>query len=247
MLLTDDEAVAVALALRTAGSSGLAGDQEDSLRALVKLEHVLPARARARVERLGEAISAAEPFSGRSVPVDLLTTLADCVTGRVQARLGYLDRRGAATERRVEPYRLVAWGRRWYLSAFDLERDDWRTFRLDRIQDARATTFRYRPRPGEPDITTTLGSHHDPSSYRHRIELLVDAPLAELEGYAAYVTLEEVDATTTRMVSGTEDPARAAEWLLRLEHPFRIVGDKAVREALEALRGRLDVALGARD
>lgn len=245
LLLTDDEAVAVALALRTSGSSGLAGDQEDSLRALVKLEHVLPARARARVERLGAAISAAEPFSGRTVPIDLLTTLADCVAGRVQARLGYLDRRGTATERRVEPYRLVAWSRRWYLSAFDLDRDDWRTFRLDRIQDARATTFRYRPRPGDPDITTALGSHHDPTSYRHRVELLVDAPLAELEGYAPWVTLEAVDGTTTRMVSGTDDPGRSAEWLLRLEHPFRLVGDEAVRAALESMRGRLEGALRA--
>ena len=94
-------------------------------------------------------------------------------------------------------------------------------------------------------ISTTLGSHHHPSSYRHRVELLVDAPLAELEGYAPWVTLEAVDGTRTRMVSGTDDPARSAEWLLRLEHPFRVVGDEAVRAALEAMRGRLEGALRA--
>lgn len=244
LLLTDDEAVAVALALRTAGSTGLAGDQESALRALVKLEHVLPARARARVERLGRAIDTGAPPARDPTPVHLLMLLADCTAGRLQARLDYVDRRGAATERRVEPYRLVAWRRRWYLSAYDLDRDDWRIFRLDRVSQARATTFRFTPRPGEPDVAATLGSHHDADAYRHRVELLVHAPIADLEGYAPYAVLEAVDARTTRMVSGTDDPARAAQWLLGMPEPVTVVGDEAVRAAVAGLAARVSSLLG---
>lgn len=244
LLLTDDEAVAVSLALRTAGSTGLAGDQESALRALVKLEHVLPARARARVERLGRAIDTGAPPALDPTPVDLLTLLADCAAGRLQARLDYMDRRGAATERRLEPYRLVAWRRRWYLSAYDLDRDGWRTFRLDRVRHVRATTFRFTPRPDEPDVAGSLGSHHDVDAYAHRVELLVRAPVADLEGYAPYATLEAVDARTTRMVSGADDPARAAEWLLRMPEPATVVGDEAVRAAVAALAGKVSALLG---
>lgn len=245
LLLTDDEAVAVSLALRTAGSTGLAGDQEDSLRALLKLENSLPAPARTRMTRLASALRVGEPPPASTVPVDLLTTLAEAIATQVQTRLSYLDRRGAQTRRRVNPYRLVAWNRRWYLSAFDLDRDDWRTFRLDRIQEVHATTFRYRPRPDEPDITATLGSHHDPATYPHRMELVIEAPVTDLEGYAPYATLEQIDATSTRMISGAEDAARAATWLLRLEHPFRLVGDEAVREEVQRMRDRLDRSLRA--
>lgn len=246
LLLTDEEAVAVALALRMAGGAGLSGVEEPALRALVKLEHILPAGARARVERLGAALraEAPDPRSGLSVDLDLLATLADCAAQQVQARLDYVDRKGVATERRVEPHRLVAWRRRWYLSAWDLDRDGWRSFRLDRVAAARASTFRFRPRPGEPDLLATLGSHHDASAYRHRVELLVATPAAELQRYAEWVVLEEVDAGTTRMVSGADDPTAAALWLMRMPEPVTVVGDDAVLAAVGALAERARGLLG---
>ncbi len=244
LLLSDDEAVAVALCLRTAGLNGLAGQgtADPALRAATKLEAMLPAAARERVRALAEAILLPE-LEGGGVDSELLTALAAAVAHRVQVRLAYGDRFGAASERRVEPHRLVAWRRRWYLSAYDLDRADWRTFRLDRIGDAHVTTFRFTRRAGEPDLLSTLASRSDLASYRHRVELLVQAPPASLEGYAPYVTLEPVDATTTRMISGTDHAEAAAYWLLRLEHPFRLVGDDSVREAVTAVRDRLDSAL----
>lgn len=244
LLLTDDEAVAVALCLRTAGLNGLAGQgtADPALTAATKLEAMLPAAARDRVRALAEAIRLPE-LAGEGVDAELLTGLAGAITRTRQVRLAYVDKFGNATERRVEPHRLVAWSRRWYLSAYDLDRADWRTLRLDRIADVHVTTFGFTRRPNEPNPLVTLATRADLASYRHRVDLLVEAPLAELEGYASYVTLEPVTETTTRMISGADDPERAALWLLRLEHPFRLVGDTAVREALSRLNTRLAKAL----
>lgn len=244
LLLTDDEAVAVALCLRTAGLNGLAGQgtADPALRAATKLEAMLPAVARDRVRALAEAIRLPD-LAGEGVDTELLTGLAAAVTHTRQVRLAYVDRFGNATDRRVEPHRLIAWSRRWYLSAYDLDRADWRTLRLDRITDVHVTTFAFARRPEEPDPLVTLASRAELSSYRHRVELLVQASLAELEGYATYVSLEAVTPTTTRMISGADDPDRAAYWLLRLEHPFHLVGDEAVRAALSRLSHRLAEAL----
>ncbi|MDO5502471.1 MAG: WYL domain-containing protein [Actinomycetia bacterium] len=243
-LLTDDEAVAVALCLRTAGLNGLAGQgaADPALRAATKLEAMLPAVARERVRTLAEAIRLPDLDRG-GVDTELLTGLAGAVAHRRRVGLAYVDRLGEPSERRVEPHRLVAWRRRWYLSAYDLDRADWRTFRLDRIAGAHVTTFGFTRRAGEPDLLTTLASRSDLAAYRHRVELLVQASLDELQGYAPYVALEPVDATTTRLTSGADHPEAAANWLLRLEFPFRLVGDDAVREALMSLRDRLDGAL----
>lgn len=245
VLLTDDEAVAVALSLRTAGASPLLGDPEASLRALVKLEALLPAAAKARIGQLADAI-VAPPLGQQSTDIETLTVLADAVAQRVQARLKYVDRRGTASERRVEPHRLVAWHRRWYLSAWDLDRADWRTFRLDRLASARATTFRFTRRPGEPDVVASLSSSREVESYGHQLELEVSVPIEELSAYAPYVTLEKIDATTTRLTGGADDPDRAVEWLVsNFEFPARVVGDPAVVAALGRLRERVGMLSGS--
>lgn len=242
LLLVDDEAVAVALALRVVGSSALLGDPEPALRALIKLEAMLPAAARARVARLGEAVRTID-LDGPRTDIEVLTTLADGVAQRVQVRLGYTDAKGEVTDRRVEPHRLVAWSRRWYLAAFDLDRDDWRTFRLDRITEVCATTFRFRPRPDEPDLSATLPRRGGAS--RNRVEVLVDTPIAELEHYSPYVTLEPVDERTTRLSRGTDDPEATARWLLMMPEPIQVVGDDAVIAAVRAMAGRAESMLTA--
>ena len=244
LLLTEDEAVAVALCLRTAGLNGFVGQgsTEPALRAATKLEAMLPSATRERVRVLAEAISTPE-LGPESVDAELITELADAVARTRQVRVSYGDRHRIPSQRRLEPHRLVAWGRRWYLSAFDLDRDDWRTFRLDRVAEVHVTTFAFRRRAGEPDLLQTLASRHDLDSYRHRVELEIAAPLAELEGYAPYATLEAVDAGTTRLIAGADDADRAADWLVRVEQPFRVVGDEAVREAVVRLRDRLTSAL----
>lgn len=238
LLLSDDEAVAMALALRTVGAAGLRGQEETVLRTLVKLEGVLPAAARERVGRLTAAIRTEETPGVASVDVDLLASLADAIGRQVQARLSYTDRQGAVTERRIEPHRLVSWRRRWYLVAHDLDRDGWRTFRLDRVADVRATSFRFTPRPGEPDLLATLPRPQDPGAFPHRVEVLVAASLDDLPGYADYFHQERVDAATTRMVAGVDDVESAASWVMRIEHPLTVVGDDAVRGAVAEMAAR---------
>jgi predicted DNA-binding transcriptional regulator YafY len=133
LLLDDAEAVAVAVGLRTAAAGGIAGIEETSVRALTKLEQVLPGRLRRRVSALSLATSAFG-VEGPQIDADVLATLAGACRDQVRLRYSYVARDERATHRIVEPAAVVYSGRRWYLVAFDLDRDDWRTFRLDRIR-----------------------------------------------------------------------------------------------------------------
>ena len=135
LLLDDDEAIAVAIALRTAARSAVAGIEETALRALVKLEQVLPVapappRAGLRRDRGRSAARAAARSSTRR--------RSRCSAPRAATasmlRFGYRGRDGERSRRMVEPHALVAHGRRWYLLAFDPARTGWRTFRVDRVE-----------------------------------------------------------------------------------------------------------------
>lgn len=133
LLLDDDEAVAVAVGMRTASRTPVAGIEDASARALAKLEQVLPPRLRSRVGALAAATVEVPP--DRPAPVvrpEVLAGFAEVVRDGVTTRFDYEGHDGVRSRRRVEPHRLVVWGSRWYLVAWDLDRDDWRTFRLDR-------------------------------------------------------------------------------------------------------------------
>lgn len=133
LLLDDAEAVAVAVGLRTAAAGGIAGIEEISVRALSKLEQVLPSRLRRRVSALSDATSAFG-MEGPRIDPEVLATLAGACRDSVRLRFSYVARDDQASTRIVEPVAVVYSGHRWYLVAFDLDRDDWRTFRLDRIR-----------------------------------------------------------------------------------------------------------------
>ncbi|MGH3876428.1 MAG: helix-turn-helix transcriptional regulator [Actinophytocola sp.] len=154
LLLDDEEAVAIAVGLRASAGQAVVGIEEASVRALTKLEQVLPSRLRHRVGALGAA-TVSVPAGGPAVEPAHLTLLAAAIANRERVRFGYRTGDGAQGRRLVEPYRLVTVGRRWYLLGFDPERDDWRTFRVDRISEPVATGARTAPRelpvadPGE--------------------------------------------------------------------------------------------------
>lgn len=145
LLLADDEAVAVAVALRVAAGSHVTGAGEAAVRALGKLDQMLPVALREHVRALGQVIDV-RPATG-DVDADALVTLARAVRDRTRVRFVYGD---PPADRDVEPAGVVTTGRRWYLHAFDPARDDWRTFRIDRMDAVTATTWPFRPRPG-PD------------------------------------------------------------------------------------------------
>ena len=145
LLLDEDEALAIAVGLRTAARASVAGIEETSVRALVKLEQVLPAHLRRRVAALSSATIAA-PVSGPTVDPQHLTTIAACCRDSECLRFDYRSRDGTATRRELEPHSLVNLGRRWYLVGWDRGREDWRTFRVDRLRRAAANGARFTPR-----------------------------------------------------------------------------------------------------
>ncbi len=144
LLLDDDEAVAVAVGLGVVATQRL-GIEETSLTALAKLEQVLPARLRRRVEAVREATSVV-PVAGRGLEPSVLGAVAAAVRGHERLRFGYTKPGGVPGARHAEPHRLVSWGTLWYLLAWDLDRDDWRIFRVDRMVAHVPTGARFRPR-----------------------------------------------------------------------------------------------------
>ena len=147
LLLDDDEAVAVAIGLRTSASHAVEGIEEASVRALAKLQQILPSRLRHRVATLTAAMA---PIPSGDIPVvdaETLTTVAAAVADRRLLRFGYLAADGTTTRRLVEPHRLVPTRRRWYLVAYDPDRSDWRVFRLDRLDRPESTGVRAPERP----------------------------------------------------------------------------------------------------
>ena len=145
LLLDEEEAIAIAVGLRTAAQASVAGIEETSVRALVKLEQVLPAHLRRRVSALGGA-TATLPGGGPTVDPQCLTTIASACRDHERLRFAYRSRDGEATRRLVEPHSLVNLGRRWYLVAWDCDREDWRTFRVDRISRPAAAGGRFETR-----------------------------------------------------------------------------------------------------
>jgi predicted DNA-binding transcriptional regulator YafY len=194
LLLDDDEAVAVALGLRTAASGSVTGIEEASLRALLKLEQVLPPRLRHRVAALHGYIlplgnrgarnpDSENPGSGRGVTVDAerLSAIAGACRDHEGIRFQYSNRAGSPSTRAVEPHRLVYTGRRWYLAAWDLGRKDWRTFRVDRIEGKLKTSTRFKPRkPPEGDFAAFVSKSLSQVPYPFRARVTLRAPVEAL-------------------------------------------------------------------
>jgi predicted DNA-binding transcriptional regulator YafY len=176
--------VAIAVGLRTAAGGGVTGIEETSLQALAKLQQVLPAKLRRRVDALAEATETTV-FTGRqqpTVPADVLVAVAQACRGQEQLRFGYEAADGTESSRLVEPHRLVARGRRWYLVAWDLHRDAWRTFRLDRLSRPFANGVRFTPRelPAE-DAAAYVAQALRSVPRSNEALVAVPLPLAEAE------------------------------------------------------------------
>src|SRR4051812_35301628 len=183
LLLDDEEAIAIAVSLRTAAGGSVSGIEETAVRALVKLEQVLPAHLRRRVQALGSATQTLQVYGGPQVDPQCLTALAAAVRDHERVRFNYTARDQAGTRREAEPHSLVNAGRRWYLVAWDCGRSDWRTFRVDRIARPASSGVRFTPRelPAKDAaayVQQSLASY--PSRYDARVTVL--APRSELAG-----------------------------------------------------------------
>jgi predicted DNA-binding transcriptional regulator YafY len=238
LLLDDEEAIATAVSLRLAAGGTVAGASEAAVRTLAKLDQVLPVRLRAEVRALHDAIVTLE--GGRiEVDADALLSLARACRDTVRVEFGYVGRAQEPGERRVEPYQLVATGRRWYLLAFDLDRHDWRSFRLDRMSGLRATTWRFRRRE-HPDPAAYVQRAVTVAPYRYRARVRVQASAEEVRRAttASTVTVEPVDEATCLLLTGSDSLYALALHLGLLGWDFEVLEPAELRQALATLAQR---------
>ena len=240
LLLDDEEAVAVAVGLRTAAGGTVTGIEETSLRALAKLEQVLPTRLRGRVNALHTHIVATSK-GGPTVDAAVLTTIAAAARDRHRLRFDYRTHDGSASIRSVEPHRLVHTGRRWYLLAWDTDRQDWRTFRVDRIRLRTPTGPRFAARqPPGGDATAFLARSLDTALFRYRARATVHAPAQAIsQRVPQAVLVESLDDRTCAVHAGADTPHQLALHLLMLDTDFEIDEPPELIEVLRLLADRL--------
>jgi predicted DNA-binding transcriptional regulator YafY len=249
LLLDDDEAVAIAVALGSASGGAVDGLEETALRALTKLLQVLPKRLGGRVDALqAHTVRVAGRKRGAEVAGGLLAELAAWSRDREVVRFAYSDHSGSATERRVEPYRLVSWGQRWYLVAFDVVRDDWRTFRVDRMSQTRSVGHRFRARelPAQ-DVAAYVASKTRQVQMKVTGRVVVHAPASVVEqrmGSWTQGSIEPLGEDRCRVQIGARSPEDIAMWLGFLDVDFEVDDSPDLAAAVRRLSDRYARAAG---
>ncbi|WP_328482786.1 YafY family transcriptional regulator [Streptomyces sp. NBC_00377] len=247
LLLDDDEAVAVAVGLRTAAGQGIEGIGETSVRALAKLEQVLPHRLRRRVGALN-AFTVPMLRGPRPGGIDpaVLTELAHLCRDAERLRFDYRGHDGTATRRAVEPHRLVCTERRWYLVAWDLDRADWRTFRVDRLTPRPPHGPRFEPRePPAEDLAAYVSQGVSTHAYATRATVRLLVPLAEaVERISPSAgTLEPDGDRACVLRTGAASLDVMVIHVMLTGFAFEVVEPVELIEAIRAARDRLDGAL----
>ena len=243
LLLDDDEAVAVGLGLRAAASGSVTGIEETSLRAMSKLEQTLPARLRHRLDALRQAtVSAAN--DGPTVDAETLTTVAAACRDHQRLRFDYRGHDGEVTARAVEPHRLVYTGRRWYLLGWDRDRDDWRTFRADRIRPRLPSGPRFTPREPPEDAARHVVRGTSSLAWTHpaRVRLHVSAEdISEFIPPAVGLLTPE-GAHSCLLETGGNSVRDLVGWLTSLDVAFEVLDPPELRTLLRELAARYTAA-----
>lgn len=242
LLLDDEEAVAVAVGLRSAAAGSVTGIEETSLRALAKLEQVLPSRLRRRVNTL-QTYTVSVPLSANAPRVDAetLSTITAAARDHERIRFDYQSHDSTGTRRDVEPYRLVNWGRRWYLVAWDIERHDWRTFRVDRLELRTPGGPRFAPRPlPTDDLAAYVSQGVSTATWRYRARVVVHAPAETIAERvpAAAGTVEAIDENTCAFETGSDSAETMALWLGMLGADFTVTDAPELLDHLRQLSER---------
>ncbi|MEV0265601.1 WYL domain-containing protein [Streptomyces sp. NPDC050617] len=259
LLFDDEQAVALAVALQIAAGTG-AGIEEAAARALTTVRQVMPARLRRRIDTL--QVTAVQPSSARPYPqVDsgVLMTLSAAVHAREVLRFDYVPASApgtgdaapdAAPPRRAEPHHLVTWGGRWYLVAWDLDREDWRTFRADRIAPRSPNGPRFTPRelPGGDVAAFVAGRFQGseaPGGWPCRGEAILDLPAADVYRYAHDGLVEELGPNRCRLTLGSWSWTGLAAAIGRFDADIEVVEPPELKQACAQLARRYaDAATG---
>src|SRR4051812_43295778 len=245
LLLDDEEAVAVAVGLRTAAGGSIAGVAETSQRALAKLEQVLPDRLRRRVNAL-QTYTVSIPPTEPAPVVDgeRLAMLTLACRDHQRLHVDYRRHDGTGSHRIVEPYRLVNWGSRWYLVAWDTARADWRTFRVDRLGPRQPAGPRFAPREPPGDIVERVMRGVSAAAWRYRASVTVHAPAAQVIDRInpAVGTVEAIDAGSCVLHTGADELQTLAVHLGRLGVPFTVSGPPELVDHLRILAERYRLA-----
>ena len=238
LVFEDDEAMAVAVVLGASAAAAVPGIERGALAALAKLDRLLPPRLRSQLTALRAATVSLVPPS-EVVSTEWLISLAQACDNHQRALFSYRAYDGRASERRVEPHRLVATDRRWYLVAFDLEREDWRTFRVDRISSVKVPGHTFVPRPLS-DPARMVAEGITTSHYTHKAVVSVRTPIdAVAQLIAPHVGVLESEGDTTRMELGIDDFEWLAGYLIGLGLDFEVREPVALREYMASLGERL--------
>jgi predicted DNA-binding transcriptional regulator YafY len=241
LLLDDDEAIAIAVGLRTAARASVAGIEETALRALLKLEQVLPKNLRRRVAALGAA-TIAPSVSGPTVEPQDLTVIAGACRDGECLRFSYRSRDGIDTRRLVEPHTLVNLGRRWYLVAWDRRREDWRTFRVDRLTRPSATGVRFSSRPlpatdAAAYVEQTIAGAS--SRFEARVTLRASADEVTARVPSHWGTIVPIDAASSEYRTSDDNLGWLAIRIAMIGVDFEVHDPPELREHLNALSDRL--------
>ena len=247
LVLDDDEAVAVAVGLRYAAEAAIGGMEETSLRALTKIETLLPHRLRRRVSALHSSVTSMRRAADDDiVDPEALSVFAAACRDHEYVRFDYRRGDGESSRRLVEPHQLVTAGRRWYLVAWDQHRRDWRTFRLDRLRDPRLAGSHFTPReiPGG-DAASFVASSLGSTPRHHDAKLAIQATFAELEGVLRWIdhTPIEVEGDCCLVQIRSEDLGRLALTVARiaLTAPVTVVEPAELADAVRQLATHLTV------
>lgn len=240
LLFDDDQAVALAIALQIATTTG-AGIEEAAARALTTVRQVMPARLRRRIDTL--RVTAVER-RGPQVAGAVLMALSAAVHAREVLRFDY---GGSDAPRRTQPHHVVTWGGRWYLVAWDLDREDWRTFRADRITPRTPTGPRFTPRelPGG-DVASFIANRFRGSTgtgdWPCRGEVILDLPAATVSRYARDGVVEALGPNRSRLVLGSWSWPGLAATIGVFDADIEVVGPPELKDAFAHLARRYTTA-----
>ncbi|WP_406689855.1 YafY family protein [Saccharopolyspora sp. ID03-671] len=234
LLFDDEQAVALAIALRIATTAG-AGIEEAATRALTTVRQVMPSRLRHRIDSL--QVTAVERSTAHRVDSEVLMALSGAVHAREELRFDYS---GSDAPRRTHPHHLITWGGRWYLVAWDLDRDDWRIFRADRITPRTPTGPRFGPRslPGGDVTAFVRGRFQGAETWPCQGTVVLDLPAATVSRYTYDGVVEELAQNRCRLTLGSWSWRSLAAELGKYDADVEVIGPAELRTACAQLAER---------